>query len=382
MNAFAYLLSTAGTITYNTLRYPLQLLPQSSQKNALITLDALEGTVSLLFGPLLLPPQTPHVDMTGKVALITGANSGIGLSIGEDLARMGATVYLGCRNLEKAAAAREDIVKRHPSSAEIVHTIQLDTSDLDSVRKCVSTFKHDCSSKLDILIHNAGISVAPDTDPYSPQRVEIIYATNILGAFFLTYLLEERLAADARVIFTTSNAQYAATFSKDFSTEQVINRREDGFHYAPGFFERIENGAGASQPLYANSKCMQAAFARLLQQRFDEQVADGKRRVAHCFEPGFTTTNMIGTMSEMTWKKDPIFRSLVVMQNILATDVKTGAATGLWLATTSDRAVVEEERGGYWSRNARRLANADLMSDGLLRRFWARWEADAGVEWR
>lgn len=78
--------------------------------------DKLVGICCLLCGRLLPTLQPPAVDLTGKTAIITGGNSGIGLQIALDLARQGATVYLACRNVAKAEDAVSQIIAKIPAS--------------------------------------------------------------------------------------------------------------------------------------------------------------------------------------------------------------------------------------------------------------------------
>ena len=67
----------------------------------------------------------------------------------------------------------------------------------------------------------------------------------------------------------------------------------------------------------------------------------------------------------------------------IAIDASQGAATGIWLACSNDDAVIGKgSGGGYWDRMSRRASNVDVMSRDQKDRFWVRWEADAGVQWR
>lgn len=374
MDVIRYLVSTTGVILYGIINGALGVLPAKSRQSARMNLDALEGTVSLLFGRSLMQLNVPRVDLTDKVAIVTGANSGIGQYIATELACSGAQVYLACRSESKAQVARDEIISRDATTKGRVHILKLDVGDLDSVRAAADTFKKD-NRKLDILIHNAGVATLAQNVQFSPQGLEITYASNLLGSFLLTYLLEDRLATNARVIFTTSNAQYASAFSKDFPTNKVTGKREVGFHTAKGAKDADHNPSAS----YANNKAMQTIFARLLQQRFSEQ--QGSRRVAHCFEPGYTKSAMPSKMENID--KDIVFRIITATENILATETSQGAATGLWLATTDDPTVVRPgKEAGYWSRTNRRSCVADLMDETTLRRFWMRWENDAGIEWR
>ena len=382
MNALRYLVSSIGIAAYSIASYGITFLPVKSQRCAQFFIDLLEALTALAFGPLLQKLHPPRVDLTGKVAIVTGANSGIGLSIATDLASLGSTVYLACRNERKADAARDQIIKHNPSLKHNIHILSLDTSDLTSVRACATAFKQQ-RSQLDILIHNAGISSPPTSTPYSPQGHEVVYATNLLGSFLLTYHLESTLSPSARVIFTVSTAQYGAKFSTTFSTTPVLSQREAGFHWA----KTLPDVVGHSQPLYANSKGMQCVFTQHLQKRFDEQAHGeanlSQRRIVHSFEPGFTRSAIFDKMPGMTWSKDPFFKGLIATQSILATETDQGAATGLWIATTNNESVVGPGKGGgYWSRMSRRMCKADLVGDEVKRRLWTRWEGDSGVEWR
>ena len=135
----------------------------------------------LAFGRLLPSLHVPLNDLSGKTAIITGANSGIGQQIALDLAKQGARVYLACRNNEKASQAADEIISACPAAKDRCHILELDTSSLSSVRSCAQAFTS-LSTPLDILIHNAGRGDSlPNT--YSPDSHPLIYSTNFLGSF-------------------------------------------------------------------------------------------------------------------------------------------------------------------------------------------------------
>ena len=97
-------------------------------------------------------------DLTGKVIIVTGANSGLGYEDAKAFARKGAKIILACRNMDKANKALSKIQAKIPEAqAEI---IQLDLGSIDSIKKFVAEFKgkHD---RLDILVNNAGILRVP-----------------------------------------------------------------------------------------------------------------------------------------------------------------------------------------------------------------------------
>jgi NAD(P)-dependent dehydrogenase (short-subunit alcohol dehydrogenase family) len=230
-------------------------------------------------------------------------------------------------------------------------------------------------AKLDIVVHNAGISTTTHDQQHSAQDFELVYATNFLGSFFMTYLLEDLLSPSARVILTTSHGQYAGRFTNNFSIEQVKGRRESGFH--------CPSASRTPAACYANTKAMQCVFAKLLQRRFDQQRTGAAGRVAHTFTPGFTSTAIFSKTLTERWREDPGFMFLKTTEGLLATNVEQGAATGLWLASSDEELITGAGNGGrYWDRMIHKSCSADLLDEVLLARLWQRWEADVGVEWR
>lgn len=326
--------------------------------------------------------------LTGRTAIVTGSNSGIGLQIAKDLVSLGATVVLACRNLEKAKEAREEILDTNSKAGHRVLVKKLDTSSLASVgRFCEDWMSTDNQNRrsIDILVHNAGI-VGPttsSTSPYSEDGFELTYATNVLGSFLMTHLLEDCLSERARVIFTSSTGQYSGKISNQFSLGTVKNKIEPGFH-SVGVTLSGAQDIGTNTTRYGQTKCMQVAFARLLQQRFDRNAAaEGvqNRKVAHAFSPGFTSTPIFGKFEFTNFRTDMLF-DLLKITTVLATNVKEGAATGSWLASTDDDEVIGKGKGGrYFERCVARMSSVDLLEQERLDRLWIRWQADAGIEW-
>lgn len=344
--------------------------------------DLFLSLFSLACGRLYPTLHPPPADLTGKVAIVTGANSGIGRQIAIELVRQKATVYLACRNTARAEEAISQITSAFPDSADRIKSLLLDTSSLSSVRECAESWKVK-GINVDILVHNAGIGSTPVGQPFTSDGFPVIYATNLLGSFSLTKYLEPHLSNDARVIFTSSTGQYGGNFTPTFSLTAVRNQLEPGFHAPRAAFKA--EGVAADSIIYSNAKAMQVAFAKLLQSRWDAGAKEKGRvnkRAVHAFSPGFTMTPIFGKITPLAIWKDPLYWFLRTM-TVLATDVSQGAATALWLATTNDEAVVGEGMGGrFWERMTRRLTRVDFMSTEMLERFWVRWEADAGTLWR
>ena len=141
-----------------------------------------------------------HVaDQTGRVALVTGANSGIGWETARVLANAGAKVLVACRNGERGKDAVQRIMDTKPSGQ--AEFLQLDLADLDSVRVAADRLPHD---RLDLLINNAGVMATPLQR--TSQNFEMQFGVNHLGHFALTGLLLPRLLAtqDSRIVSVSS----------------------------------------------------------------------------------------------------------------------------------------------------------------------------------
>src|SRR3954471_15941317 len=142
-------------------------------------------------------------DQTGRIAIVTGANSGLGLVTARELARHGALVVMACRNLDKGRAAQAEVSAT--ASGPKPELESLDLASLSSVRSFAERFKqsHD---HLDLLINNAGVMAPPRRR--TADGFELQFGTNHLGHFALTNLLlplmEDR--EDARVVTLSSTA--------------------------------------------------------------------------------------------------------------------------------------------------------------------------------
>jgi NAD(P)-dependent dehydrogenase (short-subunit alcohol dehydrogenase family) len=163
---------------------------------------ALFATLILgLFGTLAVPmlrpwvPRSPEA-LRGKVALITGSNSGIGYELALGLGRLGAKVVLLCRDEIRGAAAASAI--RVSVRGADVRTVVCDLASFASIRAAATRLLAD-GGRIDILIHNAGASFAERTT--SADGLEATLAVDVVGPFLLTSLLRERLErCEGRVI--------------------------------------------------------------------------------------------------------------------------------------------------------------------------------------
>lgn len=164
-------------------------------------------------------------DQTGRTAVVTGANSGLGLRTAEVLAGKGARVLLACRSAERGAKALEQV--RAAASGAAPELVKLDLADLASVREAAASVRERTGDRLDLLINNAGLMMTPrgrTADGFETQ-----FGTNHLGHAALTWLLLPALrgGSGARVVTLSSVAATGARI--DVADPNFEHRR-----YNPG----------------------------------------------------------------------------------------------------------------------------------------------------
>lgn len=204
-------------------------------------------------------------DQSGRIAIVTGANSGIGFITAGALAMAGAKVIMACRNESKGKSAIENILTKTPKAD--VELMQLDLSDLSSISEFVKEFKSKYK-KLDLLINNAGIMMPPfgkTADGFESQ-----FGTNHLGHFALTGQL-------LKIILKTPNSRIVSVSSNAHKMGKINFNNLNA--------EESYSKAGA----YGQSKLANLLFTYELQRFFDAQDLQTKALAAH---PGWTATNL------------------------------------------------------------------------------------------
>jgi len=206
-------------------------------------------------------------DLTGKVIVVTGGNSGLGYESVKAFAMKGADVIMASRSVEKGQEARTEILKDVPRGE--IKVMQLDLGDLESVKNFAAEFKI-IHTKLDVLLNNAGIMMTPyftTKDGFEGQL-----GTNHLGHFALTgLLLDVILDTEGSRIVNVSSAAHKSG-KMDFSNLQF----ENGKDYAP-------------MKAYGRSKISNLLFTYELQRKLE---AANKRTIAVAAHPGFALTKL------------------------------------------------------------------------------------------
>jgi NAD(P)-dependent dehydrogenase (short-subunit alcohol dehydrogenase family) len=204
-------------------------------------------------------------DQTGRVAVVTGANSGLGLETAKVLAARGATVVLACRDPQRAARAAEEVGRE----GGVTEVLGLDLASLKSVREAAAELR-ERHSRVDLLINNAGVMVPPygrTTDGF-----ELQFGTNHLGHFAFTGLVLDLLreVPGSRIVVVASLAHQFARRGVNFDDLQS----EHGYN-------RIT--------AYGQSKLANLLFAYELQRRLADS---GARTIALAAHPGYSSTEL------------------------------------------------------------------------------------------
>jgi NAD(P)-dependent dehydrogenase (short-subunit alcohol dehydrogenase family) len=301
--------------------------------------------------------RIPALD--GRVALVTGANSGLGWNVALELARRGAHVVMACRNTAKAEQAAADIRAQAPSASLSIEA--LDLSKLESVRACASAVaqRH---ARLDLLVNNAGVMFLPEER--TQDGFEIHMASNHLGHFLLTGLLWDCLAQSdqARVVTMSSGLARLGRLPED----DLSHARRHSPHLA-----------------YCDSKLANLVFARELAERAARKQSHVKSLAAH---PGYAATNLqFGAAGKI---RSPFLaegnRLLMRLANAtLAQPAPMGALPALYAATAENVKSGDYIGPSGWMETRGYPGPAQVYRQAAdkyaAQRFWALSEQSTGI---
>ncbi|MFP3322368.1 oxidoreductase [Planococcus sp. SIMBA_160] len=203
--------------------------------------------------------------MTGKTAIITGANSGLGLETAKSFARLDARIILAVRNLDKGTAAKQEILDE--SFEATIDVMQLDLSDLESVRAFAEAFTSRFDS-LDLLVNNAGVM----TPPYAKTKdgFELQFGSNHLGHFALTGRL-------LPLLLQTENSRVVTLSSLAHRNSAI-------------YFDNLDGSKGyKAMKFYGQSKLANLMFATELDERLKQHGLATQSMACH---PGISSTNL------------------------------------------------------------------------------------------
>jgi NAD(P)-dependent dehydrogenase (short-subunit alcohol dehydrogenase family) len=238
------------------------------------------------------------MSLQGKVVLVTGPTAGIGREISLALARQGAELVLGCRDLGRGRRTAEEL--RALPGVGSVEVMQVDTSSRRSIREFAKAFRA-ARPRLDVLVNNAGISQGERKT--SVDGLELTFATNVLGYFLLTneLLALLRASAPARVV------NVASAFASDLDLDDL----------------QFERRPFDGMKVYAQTKACNRLWTWALARRLA-----GTRVTANAMTPGFVP----GT--ELSRDMPPPIRAMFSTRS--GRTVAEGADTAVWLASSPE----------------------------------------------
>jgi len=259
------------------------------------------------------------MDLVGKLAIITGANSGIGKEACIQLAQRGCEIVMCCRSIDRAAKAKEEIVSKSGISTEKVHIVQLDLSDLDNVETFRARYDAEkalSKRPIDMLILNAGL--VNQKRILTKQNLELMMATNVFGHHKFTAEMLDlcKAAPHCRIVVVSSLAHrvFASTVKLDDLT------------YEKTFSPMV---------VYGESKLGNLLFMKKLNRLLEEKGIQNIV-VVGC-HPGYSITDLGGdSKGSVTRTVEKMFAQTAAM-----------GATPTVLAATDPKA----ERNGYAGPN-------------------------------
>lgn len=249
-------------------------------------------------------------DLSGKIAVVTGANSGLGLQTARSLAARGAKVVMACRNAEKAAGAADSIRRAVPNAQLDVRA--LDLASLASVKNFADGLLSE-NTGIDLLINNAGLMAVPFAR--TADGFEMQMGTNHLGHFALTGHLLPAIKPDGRIIALASVA-HMFTPAINLSDLNWEKRR----------YQRWI--------AYGDSKLANLMYAFELSRRLKR---NGKTQIAAAAHPGYSDTNLQYVAGDI--KQSSLSRFIWKMGNgVMAQPAELGALPTLRAATDASTA--------------------------------------------
>lgn len=292
----------------------------------------------------------------GKTFVITGANSGIGFEAAKLLAGAGGRILMLCRNPARATAAAETL-KVAASGSGKVETLQLDLSDMASIRACAEAVKA-TAPRIDALINNAGVMMPPKRNN-TADGFEMQFGVNHLGHFLLAGLLADTVeAADGRFVAVSSTMHKAGL------------RR---IRFEDPHWERGYNATSA----YAQSKLANALFMRELNNRARDAGKPERGFICH---PGYAATEL------QTKETVGLVKRVMAVGNALTAQ---SAARGSW-PTVLCASDTEAQPGNYYGPVAMfemrgpvgecKLAS-QAKDDEAAAKLWALSEEATGFTW-
>jgi len=289
--------------------------------------------------------------MSGKIVVITGSNTGLGKQTAAELAKLGATVIIACRDALRGKSAVEDIMALYKTAK--VETMTLDLASFASIKQFAQTFKTKYSH-LDILINNAGVMMSPKL--LTADKLEMQIGVNHFGHFLLTNLLLDHLALSptnaARIINVSSVGHtFFGAQTRGINFDDINSEREYDPYYA-----------------YGQSKLANVLFTYELQRRLklNSKYDNIKTAVLH---PGYVQSELDRHFTNVIAR---VFANIGAV--LFARTSLQGAQTSLYCALKPDL------EGGLYYDNCKAVKSSKLSYNADMQaKLWKVSEEITGI---
>ncbi|XP_017132911.1 retinol dehydrogenase 13-like [Drosophila elegans] len=289
---------------------------------------------------------TKKTDETGKVFIVTGANTGIGKETALEFARRGGTVYMACRDMNRCETARQDIIRE--TNNPNIFGRQLDLSSQESIRKFAAEFKQE-QDKLHVLVNNAGVMRGPKM--LTKDGVEMQLGVNHIGHFLLTNLLLDVLkkSAPSRIVVLSSIAHTLGAINvADLNSEKSYDEGR----------------------AYNQSKLATVLFTRELAKRLE-----GSGVTVNALHPGLVDTGLA-----RNWAFFQTIFGKYLIQPLFWPFLKTpksGAQTSIYAALDPE---LEKVTGLYFSDCKPKDVAPAALDDAMGKFLWTESEKFTGLD--
>ncbi|EFN53158.1 hypothetical protein CHLNCDRAFT_26048 [Chlorella variabilis] len=286
------------------------------------------------------PGAAPARPLNYRVALITGANTGIGFETAKALARQDYRVVLACRNKEKAEAARAKLQELVPENTRGVEVAVMDLADLGSVRAWAQRAQ-DFGHPVDVLVNNAGVMACPQMQ--TRDGFEMQLGVNHLGHFLLTNMLLPLLSTPerpSRIVTVSSAAHYFGHINFDDLQSQ---RNYDSWR------------------AYGQSKLANVLFSYELARR----LPVGANCTANTLHPGVVDTELARYLlpGQTAWWQKPLLQ----FGKAFSLTPEQGAQTSIYLASSPE---VEGVTGKYYNKCRPETSSSESYDATVAARLW------------
>jgi len=301
-------------------------------------------TLSELFPPKPTWTVDDIPDLTGKVAIVTGGNTGIGRATCKYLLIHNSKVYMACRSQEKAEASIVEL--KAETKKDDIHFLKLDLADLESVKAAAAEFQSK-EPRLHMLFNNAGVMSSP-MSMLTKQGFDLQFGTNVIGPAYFTKLLLPTLLETAK---TAPDGKV-----------RVINTSSNGHLGAPKggiIWDALKDGPMRNKKLgrisaYFQSKWGNVVFAKELDRRYGDQGI-----VSTALNPGAIKTEL--NRYTPAWAN-------ALFSGMLNPADPNGAMTQLYAGTAPDAATANGKYFIPWAREG--APRADTEDEGAGKKLW------------